>query len=196
MSRRDGRLLYAHTCAGDDDAGGDYVGDDEAEEALIPTWENRLELTGSTSFDDDCMMLDTVLEIIPVKHKTRFGGEMSCNCIIIGSQATGACFIIDPGAEPERILERMVERGLRTVTNILITHGHITSFLGAAALKASTGAPVLMHRADEWLWRMAEQQSQVFGVSISGVADICPPYDIGLTFGQSSPAVVSPAPIR
>jgi hypothetical protein len=175
-------------CVGDDNDNEDYV-DDSAEEYVFPSWANQLETTGSTSFDDDCMMLDTVLEIMPVKHNTRFGGEMSCNCIIIGSQATGACFVIDPGAEPGRILQRIRERGLRTVSNILITHGHITSFLGAAALKAATGAQVLMHRADEWLWRMAEQQSQVFGVSIPGISDIFPPYTLGLSAGRSSPAV-------
>lgn len=49
-------------------------------------------------------------------------GMLGTNCYILCSKAK-CCAIIDPGAQPEKIIERIAEENL-TVRYILLTHGH------------------------------------------------------------------------
>jgi glyoxylase-like metal-dependent hydrolase (beta-lactamase superfamily II) len=44
--------------------------------------------------------------------------------------------------------------GSRTLTAVVCTHGHNDHINAAAAVSERTGAPVLLHPADEVLWRM------------------------------------------
>ena len=44
------------------------------------------------------------------------------------------CFVIDPGLEPERLIDALLTAGL-TPTAILVTHGHSDHIAGNAALK-------------------------------------------------------------
>jgi hydroxyacylglutathione hydrolase len=52
-----------------------------------------------------------------------------------------ACLVIDPGAEPSRILEVIEDRKLEPIA-VLVTHGHIDHVGALAAVARSTGAPV------------------------------------------------------
>jgi glyoxylase-like metal-dependent hydrolase (beta-lactamase superfamily II) len=54
-----------------------------------------------------------------------------------------------PGSAPA-ILDKLTENGIdpKSVSLILITHGHADHFGSAAALKKRTGAPVAIHRLD------------------------------------------------
>ena len=62
-----------------------------------------------------------------------------------------ACLVIDPGAEPSRILEVIEERKLEPIA-VLVTHGHIDHVGGVAAVARSTGAPVYISRREApWL---------------------------------------------
>lgn len=72
-------------------------------------------------------------------------GRLETNCYIISGE--GCCVVIDPGAEPERILSRINEIGL-PLEAILLTHGHFDHIGAAARLKAETGAKIYMHQAD------------------------------------------------
>ena len=68
------------------------------------------------------------------------------NCYLVVSEA-GGCAVIDPAADPARILERCA--GLEaTVRYILLTHGHFDHIGAVAALRQATGAPVLLSAAD------------------------------------------------
>lgn len=49
-------------------------------------------------------------------------GMLGTNCYILSSKAN-SCAIIDPGAQPEKIIARVAEEKL-TVRYILLTHGH------------------------------------------------------------------------
>ena len=62
-----------------------------------------------------------------------------------------ACLVIDPGAEPSRILEVIEERKLEPIA-VLVTHGHIDHVGALAAVARSTGAPVYSSlREAPWL---------------------------------------------
>ncbi|MHB1345362.1 MAG: MBL fold metallo-hydrolase, partial [Thermoleophilia bacterium] len=66
-------------------------------------------------------------------------GPLQANCYIVSDDTT-AC-AIDPGGEPERLVQILTERGLR-LTHVLLTHGHFDHMAGAAQLAEATGALV------------------------------------------------------
>jgi hydroxyacylglutathione hydrolase len=51
--------------------------------------------------------------------------------------------VVDPGAEPERILGEIAARGLEP-SAILVTHGHVDHVGGVASVAAATGVRVYM----------------------------------------------------
>jgi hydroxyacylglutathione hydrolase len=64
---------------------------------------------------------------------------------IVGCETTRKALVIDPGPEVDHILARA--EGL-TIDTIVNTHGHGDHTAGNAALKARTGARILIHQGD------------------------------------------------
>tara|TARA_Y100000590_G_scaffold213510_1_gene242000 strand:- start:8802 stop:9401 length:600 start_codon:yes stop_codon:yes gene_type:complete len=69
------------------------------------------------------------------------------NTYILGSEDSGDCVIIDPGGEPDRVLEEVETLELR-VGMILNTHGHGDHVGGVAGIKNATNATYGIHEAD------------------------------------------------
>ena len=74
-------------------------------------------------------------------------GPYMSNCYIAGSDASQEGIIIDPGAEPEKILGIVADLGL-TIQLIVATHGHIDHVGGVNRIKERTCAPFAMHEAE------------------------------------------------
>lgn len=70
-------------------------------------------------------------------------GPLETNCYIVNDGS--CCAVIDPGAEPDKILAKT--KGL-PIKAILLTHGHFDHIGAVVDLKEATGAPVYMHEAD------------------------------------------------
>ena len=58
------------------------------------------------------------------------------NCTVLWNTETRRCIIVDPGGEPGRILDVVVQQDLRVET-ILLTHGHLDHAGGALATKGT-----------------------------------------------------------
>ncbi len=93
---------------------------------------------------------------------------LSCNCSIVGDLETKQAVVVDPGGNPERILEEVESLGL-AVCAILHTHAHFVHFLASGHIKVATGAPLCLHPNDKDLWNMLEIQCQMFGVPYAPV---------------------------
>ena len=74
-------------------------------------------------------------------------GDYQTNCYIIRDAASKTCCVIDPGYQPETVLDRVRALGLE-VEAILLTHGHFDHVGGVAAIAADTDCEVDSHAAE------------------------------------------------
>lgn len=74
-------------------------------------------------------------------------GELGANCFLVSDDAKNTV-IIDPGAEPDYILNTLREKELHPVA-ILLTHGHFDHFGAAAEIMEQTDIPLYIHELDE-----------------------------------------------
>lgn len=88
---------------------------------------------------------------------------LSCNCSILGDSETKQAVIVDPGGNPERILQEVKALGM-TVAMVVHTHAHFDHFLASGYLKKVTDAVLCLHPDDGQLWDLLEVQCQMFGV--------------------------------
>jgi len=70
-------------------------------------------------------------------------GALQTNCYLVSKDGGNEVIVIDPAAEPEKILAAV---GERKVAAVLLTHGH---FDHTGALSTFEGKPIYMHPADE-----------------------------------------------
>mgnify|MGYP001560012717 CR=1 FL=1 len=90
-------------------------------------------------------------------------GPLEVNCYIVWDEHTGDAFIIDPGAEPEKIIRAVRKKDL-CVRYIVNTHGHFDHVGANAEIKNAFGAPVAVHAKDKGLLASSHEHSAFFGV--------------------------------
>jgi glyoxylase-like metal-dependent hydrolase (beta-lactamase superfamily II) len=71
--------------------------------------------------------------------------------------------VIDPGDEPERILEQVRSMDLE-ISEILGTHGHVDHAGAVAPLKRLLGVPFAIHPSEQPLLERLPHQAAVFGL--------------------------------
>ena len=106
------------------------------------------------------------------KHivKTFPAGPLQCNCSIIGDPASKKALVVDPGGDADKILALVKELDLKVVA-IIHTHAHLDHILAAGEIKKATGAPIYLHREDQFLWDILDQQCAMFGIPYHPVPD-------------------------
>jgi glyoxylase-like metal-dependent hydrolase (beta-lactamase superfamily II) len=82
-------------------------------------------------------------------------GPLDVQAYIIGCPDTSEAMIIDPAGSEEKLAKEITDSGL-TLRYIVNTHGHPDHTCGNQRMKALTGAPVLMHKADDIMFRNPE----------------------------------------
>ncbi|GLI53653.1 MULTISPECIES: MBL fold metallo-hydrolase [Thermodesulfovibrio] len=93
-------------------------------------------------------------------------GPLFVNCYIIYDERTKEAVVIDPGDEPDLILDFIKEENLN-LKYILCTHGHFDHIGSVKELKDETGAKVVLHEKDIEIYRNSPQIAmQFFGIEI------------------------------
>ena len=85
---------------------------------------------------------------------------------VIGCETTRRGVVIDPGDEVDLLIEAARQHQL-TIDYILLTHAHLDHITGVAQAKAACGAPVGLHRDDDFLYEAVVQQGMAFGFRVS-----------------------------
>jgi hydroxyacylglutathione hydrolase len=90
------------------------------------------------------------------KIHTIVVGDLQTNCYIL--QSNNAAIIIDPGAQPERIVRFIRDIKVKP-SRIIATHTHFDHVLGVDTVRAKLNIPFLIHRDD--LSMLESMQSRV-----------------------------------
>ena len=90
-------------------------------------------------------------------------GALGCNCTIVSCPETREALVIDPGDAAEEILAALARDGL-TAVKVIHTHAHFDHVMATGEVAARTGAAVLLHADDRWLYDHAVMQTEAFGI--------------------------------
>lgn len=83
-------------------------------------------------------------------------GAIGTNCYVVRATGSSDGVVVDPGDEPDRVLQLLRERGLQ-LRGILVTHCHYDHVGAVAALVEATGAPVWMSGIEAPVLEQPEQ---------------------------------------
>jgi glyoxylase-like metal-dependent hydrolase (beta-lactamase superfamily II) len=98
-------------------------------------------------------------------------GDFECNCSIVACGDTKEAIVVDPGGDPERILEVIRHYDL-TVKWAVHTHAHLDHIAATRDVKEATGATIALHRADTFLYDGFEMQAAMFGWKVRPVLPV------------------------
>lgn len=89
-------------------------------------------------------------------------GPLQTNAYLIYDETTRKAVIIDPGAEPKKVIETLEKQQLK-LEKILLTHGHFDHIGAVEVLKQETQAKVIAHKnAPKYLENPSYNLSQMF----------------------------------
>jgi glyoxylase-like metal-dependent hydrolase (beta-lactamase superfamily II) len=87
------------------------------------------------------------------------------NGYVLGCEETREGVVIDPGDEAPLLLDAAKTHVLN-IRYILLTHAHLDHITGVGAAKRALGAPVGLHKGDNFLYEAVVQQGQMFGLQV------------------------------
>ena len=77
--------------------------------------------------------------------KTLQLGMLQTNCYVAWGENAQGCVVVDPGDEPEQVIACLRQLG-KTLSAILLTHGHFDHVGGVKPLAEAYGCPVYICR--------------------------------------------------
>src|SRR4051794_18265428 len=88
-------------------------------------------------------------------------GPLGCTCTIVACPDTKQAMVVDPGDQAPDILAALERLGVQAV-KLVHTHAHFDHVMGTAGVAAPTGAEILLHKSDRWLYDNVELQARFF----------------------------------
>ncbi len=79
--------------------------------------------------------------------QTIVGGSLYTNCYLVWQDSADTCVLIDPGFDPEQIMEKVRATG-KKVEAILLTHTHHDHVFGVKRIVEMTGCKVYVHKEE------------------------------------------------
>jgi hydroxyacylglutathione hydrolase len=90
-------------------------------------------------------------------------GAFQENCYLVVDERSNHAVLVDPGAEPERILRALTLSGA-TLDAIWLTHAHVDHVGAIAAVRQAYEVPIYLHPADRPLYDNAAWQAAQYGL--------------------------------
>jgi hydroxyacylglutathione hydrolase len=98
-----------------------------------------------------------------LKYETIVNGPFQENCFLVWDDESKKGIFIDPGDEPERLMETARAMNIE-VTGIFNTHGHLDHAGGAAVIQKELSIPFAIHSLDKFLLDGMPAQARMFGL--------------------------------
>src|SRR5687767_2858694 len=116
----------------------------------------------------------------PLRVESFLTQPFAENCYLVIDSDRGECFIVDPGFEPELLLDRITDLNLSVIA-ILNTHGHADHIAGNRAMKDHfPNTPLIIGAGDAPMLSDPELNlSRGFGLDVTS-----PPADRTLRAGE------------
>jgi glyoxylase-like metal-dependent hydrolase (beta-lactamase superfamily II) len=92
-------------------------------------------------------------------------GPLENNCFIIADENTKEGLVVDPGDEPDRILD-LINKNSFNIKYIVCTHAHFDHVGAVPDLKKETGAKIVIHRDDLELYKSTKDQAAIWGYEL------------------------------
>jgi glyoxylase-like metal-dependent hydrolase (beta-lactamase superfamily II) len=111
-------------------------------------------------------------------------GPLEVNCYIVYDEAAKEAMakeamVIDPGDEPDRIMDYIAEKGLK-LSKIVCTHTHFDHIGAVPEVKETSGASLQMHKEELVIYSTAKEMAAFWGHQV----DTLPKPDVLLTEGS------------
>ncbi len=107
-------------------------------------------------------------------------GALQVNCYVVADDASRKAMVIDPGDEPDMIMDVVKGNNLE-VEYIVCTHGHFDHVGAVSDIKDETGAKVVIHRDELAMYNGAKDMAAFWGYEL----DPLPEPDILVKDGDS-----------
>jgi glyoxylase-like metal-dependent hydrolase (beta-lactamase superfamily II) len=112
--------------------------------------------------------------------ETRAAPPFFKNGFVLACERSREGVIIDPGDDVGELLG-VVNQHSVNVKFILLTHAHMDHITGVGRAKDVTGAPIYLHRDDNFLYEAAVQQGRAFGFDVKQPPPVDQFYKVRLT---------------
>jgi len=90
-----------------------------------------------------------------MKYELVVVGALETNCYLVYDEETRECAVIDPGADPEKIISTIAELELKPVI-VLNTHGHVDHIGANSDIVQKYAIPLAMHAADTGMLQVSD----------------------------------------
>jgi hydroxyacylglutathione hydrolase len=87
-------------------------------------------------------------------------GHLESNCFVIADERTKEAILIDPGDEPDRILDLLTKNNLK-LKYIVCTHAHFDHVGAIPELKTETGARIVIHYDELDIYKHTREQAAI-----------------------------------
>lgn len=92
-------------------------------------------------------------------------GPLQANCFIIGDETSRQAIVIDPGDEPDLIMD-VINENKSEVSYIVCTHGHFDHVGAVPDIKEKTGAKVVIHKDEIEIYHAAKDMAAFWGYEV------------------------------
>lgn len=90
-----------------------------------------------------------------MKYEYVVVGALETNCYLVYCEESRACAVIDPGAEPEKIIATVADLELKPVV-VLNTHGHVDHIGANSDIVRKYAVPLAIHGADAEMLKVSD----------------------------------------
>jgi len=97
-------------------------------------------------------------------------GPLAENCWLLADKLSGDAVLVDPGDEPERLLNAVDATGC-TLRAIWLTHAHVDHVGAVAPIARERSTPVYVHPADRFFYDRATVIGAQYGMRIEALPE-------------------------